>query len=60
MILNVIDYRMTLADAMSAPRLHHQALPDSLYLERDAVRPEVADSLRARAMALRWGAASAS
>ena len=35
MILNVLDYRMTLADAMSAPRLHHQALPDSLRVERD-------------------------
>ena len=46
-ILNVLDYRMTLADAMSAPRLHHQALPDSLYFERDALRPAVADSLRA-------------
>ena len=46
-ILNVIDYRMTLADAMSAPRLHHQALPDSLAIERDGVRPAVADSLRA-------------
>ena len=46
-VMNVLDYKMTLADAMSAPRLHHQALPDSLYLERDAVRPEVADSLRA-------------
>ncbi len=46
-VMNVLDYKMTLADAMSAPRLHHQALPDSLYFERDAVRPEVADSLRA-------------
>ena len=46
-VLNVLDYRMTLADAMSAPRLHHQALPDSLYFERDAVTPAVADSLRA-------------
>jgi gamma-glutamyltranspeptidase/glutathione hydrolase len=46
-IINVLDYRMTLADAMSAPRLHHQALPDSLYFERDAVTPAVADSLRA-------------
>ena len=32
-ILNVIDNRMTLADAMSAPRIHHQALPDSLRYE---------------------------
>ena len=46
-ILNVLDYKMTLADAMSAPRLHHQALPDTLYFERDALRPGVADSLRA-------------
>ena len=46
-VLNVLDYRMTLADAMSAPRLHHQALPDSLYFERDAVTAAVADSLRA-------------
>ncbi|MEP6619206.1 MAG: gamma-glutamyltransferase [bacterium] len=45
-ILNVLDYRMTLADAMSAPRLHHQALPDTLYFERDAITPAVADSLR--------------
>ena len=46
-ILNVIDYRMTLADAMSAPRVHHQALPDSLSFERDGIAPAVADSLRA-------------
>ena len=46
-ILNVLDYHMSLADAMSAPRLHHQALPDSLYFERNGVRPAVADSLRA-------------
>ena len=54
-ILNVLDYRMTLADAMSAPRLHHQALPDSLYLERDAVTPAVADSLRAMGYGVAMG-----
>ena len=46
-ILNVLDYGMSLADAMSAPRLHHQALPDSLQIERNGVTPAVADSLRA-------------
>jgi gamma-glutamyltranspeptidase/glutathione hydrolase len=45
-VLNVLDYHMTLADAMSAPRLHHQALPDSLYFERDAITAAVSDSLR--------------
>ena len=46
-ILNVIDHRMTLADAMSAPRLHHQALPDSLRFETDGITAAVNDSLRA-------------
>jgi gamma-glutamyltranspeptidase / glutathione hydrolase len=45
-ILNVIDHRMTLADAMSAPRIHHQSLPDSLRHERDALEPAVMEALR--------------
>jgi gamma-glutamyltranspeptidase/glutathione hydrolase len=46
-VLNVLDYRMTLADAMSAPRLHHQALPDSLRIEANGVTAAVRDSLTA-------------
>lgn len=46
-VLNVLDYDMSLADAMSAPRLHHQALPDSLFIEKGGITPVVADSLRA-------------
>jgi len=46
-LLNVIDYRMTLADALSAPRLHHQALPDTLRIEENGVSAAVQDSLRA-------------
>ena len=44
-ILNVIDHRMTLADAMSAPRIHHQALPDSLRFERRGLSQATMDSL---------------
>jgi gamma-glutamyltranspeptidase/glutathione hydrolase len=51
-ILDVLDYGMTLAEAMSAPRVHHQALPDSLYIERGGVTPAVADSLRAMGYAV--------
>jgi gamma-glutamyltranspeptidase/glutathione hydrolase len=40
-ILDVIDHRMSLADAMSAPRIHHQALPDSIGLERGGFEPSV-------------------
>lgn len=46
-ILNVIDHGMSLADAVNAPRLHHQALPDSLRVERDGFMPATLDSLRA-------------
>ena len=32
-ILNVIDYEMNVEQAVSAPRFHHQWVPDTLYLE---------------------------
>ncbi len=46
-ILNVIEHGMTLADAMKAPRLHHQSLPDQLDYEQRGLRAEVVDSLKA-------------
>jgi gamma-glutamyltranspeptidase/glutathione hydrolase len=46
-ILNVIDHRMSLADAMSAPRIHHQALPDSIRAEKGGFTPDVLARLRA-------------
>jgi gamma-glutamyltranspeptidase / glutathione hydrolase len=45
-ISNVIDHRMGLPDAVRAPRMHHQALPDSLQVEGEGFQPEVLDSLR--------------
>jgi gamma-glutamyltranspeptidase/glutathione hydrolase len=45
---NVIDHRMSLADAIVAPRMHHQGLPDSLQVERDGFTRQTLDSLRAR------------
>jgi gamma-glutamyltranspeptidase/glutathione hydrolase len=51
-ILNVIEHRMSLADAMRAPRVHHQSLPDTLRFEDGAFSPVVADSLRAMGHAL--------
>jgi gamma-glutamyltranspeptidase/glutathione hydrolase len=33
-IVNVIDYRMDVAAAVAAPRLHHQWLPDEVRIER--------------------------
>jgi gamma-glutamyltranspeptidase/glutathione hydrolase len=45
-ILNVIDSRMSLADAMSAPRIHHQSLPDSIRVEKGGFEPSVLARLR--------------
>jgi gamma-glutamyltranspeptidase/glutathione hydrolase len=46
-VLNVLAHRMTLADAMAAPRMHHQAWPDSIRYEVGGFTPAVVDSLRA-------------
>jgi gamma-glutamyltranspeptidase / glutathione hydrolase len=54
-ISNVIDHHMPLPDAISAPRMHHQGLPDSLEIERGAFPPATLDSLRARGHAIRVG-----
>jgi gamma-glutamyltranspeptidase/glutathione hydrolase len=53
-ILNVVDHRMTLADAMRAPRLHHQALPDTLVVESNGLTTAAADSLRAIGHGIRF------
>ena len=47
-ISNVIDHRMSLADAVAVPRMHHQGLPDSLQVEQDGFSGATLDSLRAR------------
>jgi gamma-glutamyltranspeptidase/glutathione hydrolase len=54
-ISNVIDHRMPLADAVTAPRLHHQALPDSIRVERGGFTRTTLDSLRARGHAISEG-----
>jgi gamma-glutamyltranspeptidase/glutathione hydrolase len=58
-ISNVIDHHMSLPDAVAAPRMHHQGLPDSLQVETDGFLPETLDSLRARGHAIAsrgtWG-----
>jgi gamma-glutamyltranspeptidase/glutathione hydrolase len=46
-ILNVIDYRMTIQEAVDAPRVHHQWMPDKLVLERTGFAQDVKDGLKA-------------
>ena len=58
-ISNVIDHRMSLADAVMAPRMHHQGLPDTLMVETNGFPPQTLDSLRGRGHAVledgKWG-----
>ncbi|HYN82062.1 MAG TPA: gamma-glutamyltransferase [Gemmatimonadaceae bacterium] len=59
-ILNVIDNRMTLSDALRAPRIHHQALPDTLKYEPDGLDPATMEKLGQMGYALaRQGIAEA-
>ena len=44
-LLNVIDQKMSLADAVAAPRFHHQALPDVIRSERDGLSDETIHAL---------------
>jgi gamma-glutamyltranspeptidase / glutathione hydrolase len=44
-IVNVLDHRMSLPDAINAPRLHHQALPDTVRYERGGFAGATIDTL---------------
>jgi gamma-glutamyltranspeptidase / glutathione hydrolase len=46
-IVNVLDYHMDVADAVAAPRLHHQWLPDEVRIERGFPTETIA-ALRAK------------
>ncbi|KQZ12642.1 gamma-glutamyltranspeptidase [Mesorhizobium sp. Root554] len=41
-ILNVIDHGMDIQEAVDAPRIHHQWLPDTVYAEPYALSPDTA------------------
>jgi gamma-glutamyltranspeptidase/glutathione hydrolase len=60
-ILNVIDYDMAPQQAVDAPRLHLQWLPDVLYAERGALSPDTQAALTAMGYRIEeqstWGAA---
>jgi gamma-glutamyltranspeptidase/glutathione hydrolase len=45
-ILNVLDHGMTPGEAVDAPRIHHQWLPDVVYAEPFALSPDTQAKLR--------------
>jgi gamma-glutamyltranspeptidase/glutathione hydrolase len=46
-VLNVIDHQMNIAEAVAAPRIHHQWLPDIVFAER-GLSPDTLRLLEAR------------
>jgi len=45
-IVNLVDFKLNVADAVDAPRFHHQWMPDNLQVER-GFSPDTIDRLRA-------------
>jgi gamma-glutamyltranspeptidase / glutathione hydrolase len=47
-LVNVIDYGMTLTEAVDAPRIHAQWLPDVMYYEKNALSADTMNLLRSK------------
>jgi gamma-glutamyltranspeptidase/glutathione hydrolase len=59
-IVNIVDFGLSPAEAVAAPRFHQQFLPDMLYYERGGFPPETLAALAERGYRLEgqhpWGA----
>lgn len=47
-VLNVIDFHMNIQEAVNAPRLHHQWLPDGIRIEQNGISDATVADLEAR------------
>ena len=54
-VLNVIDFDMNAQEAVDAGRMHHQWLPDTLYVERYGFSADTIKSLRAMGHTVKEG-----
>ncbi len=54
-LLNVVDHRMGLEQAVRAPRVHHQWIPDELAWEALGMPPDVREALERKGHALARG-----
>ncbi|HEY6001723.1 MAG TPA: gamma-glutamyltransferase [Anaeromyxobacter sp.] len=51
-VVNVVDHRMRLDDALSTPKIHHQWMPDRIIAEPWALDADTAAALRSRGHAI--------
>jgi gamma-glutamyltranspeptidase/glutathione hydrolase len=47
LVLNLVDFEMSIEDAVAASRIHHQWLPDRIRIESDGVSTDVVKELEA-------------
>lgn len=47
-LLNVLEYGMNIQEAIDAPRIHHQWMPDTIRMERYGISNDVIQALQAR------------
>lgn len=52
-ILNVVDFGMTMQEAVAAPRFHHQWLPDQIDYEPNAISENVRETLKQKGYTLK-------
>ena len=52
-ILNVVDFGMTMQEAVAVPRFHHQWLPDQIDYEPNAISENVRESLKQKGYILK-------
>lgn len=52
-IVNVVDFGMTMQEAVAAPRFHHQRLPDRIDYEPSAISENVRESLKQKGYVLK-------
>jgi gamma-glutamyltranspeptidase/glutathione hydrolase len=53
-ISNVVDFGMSVEAAVAAPRVHHQHLPDKVFVQDDAIDQPAADALARMGYTLDW------
>jgi gamma-glutamyltranspeptidase/glutathione hydrolase len=54
-VSNIIDFQMSIQDAVNAKRVHHQWLPNRLSIEADGATPEAVEQLKAMGHEVRVG-----
>ncbi len=59
-VLNIIDFEMDIASAVSAKRFHHEWLPDAIRIESDGVTPETLAALEAMGHTVRMSGSQGS